>query len=66
VNNYSIFAAMFADQLEPGQKVKLRFHDQPVTIAGVQRLRSGRVIIRHDRGACVRGAKELVRLEVER
>ncbi len=64
--NYSIFAAMFADQLEPGQKIKLRFDAAPVTIASVHTLRSGRVIIRHERGASVREGKALIRLEVER
>lgn len=63
---YNIFAAFFADQLEPGQRIKLDFAAETVTVSGVVRLHSGRVIIRHDRGACVRGGHELIRLEVER
>lgn len=64
--NYNIFAAFFADQLEPGQRIKLDFAAETVTVSGVVRRHSGRVIIRHDRGTCVRGGRELIRLEVER
>lgn len=64
--NYNIYAAVFADELQTGERIKPEHDAEPVTVVDVFRLASGQVLISHDRGACVRGGRELVRLEVER
>lgn len=64
--NYNIYAAVFAEELQPGQRIKLSAASDPVVVADTMTLPSGHILISHDQGLCVRGARELVRLEVER
>ena len=66
MSNYNIFAAVYADELEPGQRVKLSAASAPVTVVDTMTLPSGHLLISHDEGLCVRGRRELVQLEVER
>jgi hypothetical protein len=64
--SYNIFAAMFAEELEPGQRIKPAHDASPVTVVAVTPAGGGFVVISHDRGSCVRGGRDLVRLEVSR
>lgn len=64
--SYNIFAAVYADELEPGQRIKPAPSEAPVRVVAVTSAGGGFVVISHDRGSCVRGGRELVRLEVER
>lgn len=64
--SYNIYAAVFAEELELGQRIKLAHDDAPVTVVDTCPVAGGFVLIKHDRGSCVRGGRELVQLEVER